>query len=802
MPPSSDNSSEFRHDITADPSKFEAGMRQAAQAASNASKEIDAQFKKIGDAVSAVNKYVMGFAAVLAGGGALKKFINDANEWNATAGKMSAQLGVTSQQASVLNVALQRLGIDSDTYLSASQKLSKQIQSNGQAFDVLGVSVRDATGAYRPVTEVMGEVNEKLAAIKNPIEQNIAGQQVYGKGWAEVRAILKLTADQMAAAEVRARQLNLIVGPEGVAMSKQYQMQMRDLGLVGKSLEVQFGNALLPVFTRMGAFLGGEGPKMGQVFARVLEGIGFAAAATWLALKDMGDAIGAMAAQAAALLSGDIAGFKAIGRARDEEAAKNEAAYERLKEQFGKPLGGTDMPAAPDLTKGPRYTFAKEGTDPAQQSRMSEWEATLAQQKAALERGFMQQGQFREMNKAEELNYWREISTTHTLTQAERVALARKTAEVEMALIREGFELRVKALQTEAEQYKANTDERLRIERQIQSHYTEGTAQYEESAKRIAAIQRQAAEQAATVADSRVQAERQARLQLIALEEQSAQQAAALGLITQAQLLQSESAFESRRHEIAAQALLDRLQLAERDPDRNPVEIERIHREIEALEQQHQLRMGQLKGGQQLEQLKGPIEVFRTAEQALVSAGTAMLTNWKSVGQQITGVFRTIGTSLIQELIVKPAALRVIAFARERAMAIFGIGADAAKAGAGAAAATSNVPIIGPELALASMATVFASVSAMAGKVPSFSAAGGFDIPGTLAPLIQAHPREMVLPAKYADAIRAMAERPAPAAPEAPLAMRVVPMPGDFWLVHRHDILKATQRATRDQLRR
>jgi len=370
-----DSDKSVNYGLSAEPGPFVQGMQKAADSAkglqntvATASDQINAQFKKIGDTVNSLNKYMAGFVAVLAGGGELKKFISDANEWNGSAGKMAAQLGISTEKASVLNVALTRLGLDSDTYVGASQKLSKSIQGNAQAFDVMGVATRDAAGNYRPVIDVMGDVNAKLGAIKNPIEQNIAGQQIYGKGWSEVRGILKLTAEQMAESERRGRELGLIVGPEGAAMSKQYTAQMRDLNLVGKSIEIQFGNQMLPVFTRIGSFMSEEGPAAGAAFARILESVAFAASATWLSLKDMGDGIGAIAAQAAALLNGDIDGFKAIGAARDEEAAKNEASFERMKARFGQPMTPATLPADPNINNGnPNYHFKEKAEKTARE---------------------------------------------------------------------------------------------------------------------------------------------------------------------------------------------------------------------------------------------------------------------------------------------------------------------------------------------------------------------------------------------------------------------------------------------------
>jgi hypothetical protein len=41
--------------------------------------------------------------------------------------------------------------------------------------------------------------------------------------------------------------------------------------------------------------------------------------------------------------------------------------------------------------------------------------------------------------------------------------------------------------------------------------------------------------------------------------------------------------------------------------------------------------------------------------------------------------------------------------------------------------------------------------------LPSASAAGGYDIPSGLNPIVQTHAEEMILPAKYANLIRDMA---------------------------------------------
>ena len=866
---------DYETKITADPTKFEAGMKKASQAAVDASNTIDGQFKRIGDSVSTVTKYLAGFTAVLAGGGALKKFISDANEWNGQAASMSKQLGISTEKASVLNVALNHLGLSSDVYTDAAMKMSKQVQGNAQAFEVLGVKTRDVSGAYRPVTELMGEVNAKLAAIKNPIEQNIAGQQIYGKGWTEVRGILKLTAQGMADAEVRARQLGLIVGPEGVAMSKQYGEQMRDLNLVGKSLEVQFGNQLLPVFTRLGKFMGEEAPAMGKVFGTVLEAVGFVAAAVWLTLKDMGDSMGALAAQAGALLHGDLDGFRAIGKARDEEAAKNEAAFERMKANYGKPM----EVAAPTYTTGQnepgkQYRFKEkvEKDGGPDKSRMAQWEAELSDRKAALERQGMVEGQYREMGKAAELKYWTDLKGTKNLSDTEIIALTRKSADTEMSMIKRAFEVKVATLQAEAAAFKNNIQERLRLELQIQSKYQAGTKEYEVAAKHIVEIQRHATEQERTMREARVQAERDARLEGIALEEQTLHAAVRSGLVTQLQLLSALEGFEQRRTDIARDALQQRLGAALLDPDRNPVEVQKINLELEALAQQHELRLGQIRGqtlqiqrqataqehamrsdrlqaerdarlqGIALEEqtLHTSVQLGLVTHQQLLSAqaafeqrrtdiarealqqrleatlldrdrnpvevqkinlelealaqqhelrlgqirGAALVESQRDVtgtmgsiqlswaglrtrlgqgtltlGGLIKGAFQSVYAAVLDTL-AKLAAKWLTDLILKKVMsktaAAGQIADNAAVAGAAATASAAAIPFVGWAMAPEAGAAVFGTAMGYMGALAS--ASGGYDIPGNINPIEQTHAREMILPAKHADVIRGLAD--------------------------------------------
>jgi hypothetical protein len=77
---------------------------------------------------------------------------------------------------------------------------------------------------------------------------------------------------------------------------------------------------------------------------------------------------------------------------------------------------------------------------------------------------------------------------------------------------------------------------------------------------------------------------------------------------------------------------------------------------------------------------------------------------------------------------------------------------EAAKAAASAYASVASIPIVGWLIAPGAAAAAFAAVEAYGNLA---SAAGGYDIPAGLNPLVQAHAQEMILPASIANPLRA-----------------------------------------------
>lgn len=288
----------------------------------------------------------------------------------------------------------------------------------------------------------------------------------------------------------------------------------------------------------------------------------------------------------------------------------------------------------------------------------------------------------------------------------------------------------------------------------IEQQYDDINAMQAEMAAEAAEIAEKSKNDRIRIEEMWIAAREAKTLEEVELAADAAYQQFQLGLINREQLLAAEEQFEGRRSAIREQALQERLAMI--DPFTDAVAYEAILLQLEELERQHQARLGQIRAQAVAEQSQPIMAMVQSLESGLTQVGNALLTNWSNVGTALRSVVANIGQTIIQEVVLKPLTAKIAAWAKEKALTMAGIGAKAAEAGAGAASSQASIPYVGPALALAAMAAVFAGVAGMGSKVPS--AAGGFDIPSGVNPLTQLHEKEMVLPAKYADVVRGMAD--------------------------------------------
>lgn len=518
-----------------------------------------------GPLVSSVNKFqgaIASLSAVLAGGAMFKASISAANEWNKTVGGIARAMGTTSEKASVMAVAMERLGLESDLVVKASTAMTKKLVENEKAFESLGIQTRDlSTGALLPAGAIMGQVNDRLAAIGNGTERNIAGIKLYGEQWFEVRDVLRLTSAELSEAEKRARDLGLVVGSDAVAATRQFKVQLADLELIGKSVQVRFGNELLPAFISFGKYVADQGPVIGKTLSRVFEGAAFAGTVAWETIQQVGRALGALGAATQQILQGNLQGAKAVFSSYQQDSADAEKRIRDLWNAIGE-TAKKDRDVAAERTELQQERQAKLGD--------LEFLRAVAAGKASLA-----------VKKDDEKLTQERLANAEKLREALRSAFqqsveeAREAGEAATALLDKAAQTRQGGKDT-AEDIRRST-----LDKESQDYLNRREAQDAMSSAIVAALEAKLAagygrtEAAARLADRATRdAERAAKLaeRLVDPEER----AGAVERISEAQALADEARAKIKQQE-AAQADQQATTLAEK--------LKSVEAEIAAIEQ-------------------------------------------------------------------------------------------------------------------------------------------------------------------------------------------------------------------------
>ncbi len=779
--------------IGADVTGLEAGLKAAQTAVKDSVDKMQGSLKGVGDAFKSVQGYFMAFTAAIAGGTAFKAVIGASNEWAGESGKLAKALGITTEQASVMQVALARTGISSDTLVAASQKMSVQIFKNGTAFQAMGIAVKDSAGQYRPVMTVMTEAATKLKEIKNPIEQNIAGAQLFGKAWSEVKPLMKLTTEQMEASEKRARELHLIVGPEGVALAAQYKAQMRDLGLVGKSLEVQFGQQLTPVFVEFGAAVSASTPLFDGL-ATVMETIAVLGVNVAYVIQSIGIEIGTIGAGIKAIMTGDFAGAAKIHDDAVKEAERRRKEVDATSARILNARNAKSTPSKAETPDGPTYDFSKVAN--AKENRIGKWTADLEEEKLTLQEKAQAEGRFYEMSKTDEKAYWQAKLGLTSDSLKDQIAVRQKIAGLGLQIMQEDFAAQIAgykmgeeaaghALQAKLAYAQAET-------RMNAQKYGEQSKQAQEARGNELKIAREIADQKRAIADELANREKISRLMDIDGAEQEAQFLEQLGVITKAQLLQQEQKFAADRYAIDRQALQQKLDLMAADPTSDPAAYEKAKSQLLEIDRKYSQQAGQLSKQLALEVNRPIAAMNQGMESSFANSIQGMLTQAMTLKQGLANIFKQTFEVFMQEMVTKPLAQTAMKILKELGLnkalaamqgaiykmlgieqtttqaatstAVAGtktaeaavvIPAAAGEAAAGAAQSVASIPYVGPALAAGAFATIMALVM---GGMPS--AEGGWDIPSGATGIMRYHENEMMLPSGPADTVRSLGGLP------------------------------------------
>lgn len=335
---------------------FTQGMDQAARQTDKRMREIEKRAnafgRSIGASLRSAGAEFIAFAGVtLSVGVALQKFkgaIDLADETR----DLSIRLGTSTETLSAFGYAATQTGTDMETLGKGLKVLAKNAADSlnptseqAKVFDALGVKVTDAEGKLRDLGELVPEIADKFASLKDGTTKAALAQALFGRAGLDLTEFLNSGAQGLDEFAKKASELGIVIDTETAAKADAFNDTLGDLKALTSGLALAVAQELLPGMTEVAknfADTGQKGEKLKETARSIAEFfkiLGTLASGTATAFNLVGTGLATIAAQASAslkFLTGDFKGAAALYR----EASVG------FDEALGKAFGGRG-PLAP-----------------------------------------------------------------------------------------------------------------------------------------------------------------------------------------------------------------------------------------------------------------------------------------------------------------------------------------------------------------------------------------------------------------------------------------------------------------------
>ena len=212
--------------------------------------------KKLQNGIATAGKWALGVgAAAVAVGGAMMaaagKVASTADEID----KASRRAGTSAENWQKLNYAFGQSGIESSkleqTMIRNQRSLNDAAEGSAkasEAYERLGVSIKDADGNLRDSDAVYQDALNNLADLEDKNLRNAIANDIFGKSYGDLAPILDAGSEGISDLMGRAEDLGLVLSQDTVDAGVKFGDTMDDLKQIGGALFNMVAAELLPVF--------------------------------------------------------------------------------------------------------------------------------------------------------------------------------------------------------------------------------------------------------------------------------------------------------------------------------------------------------------------------------------------------------------------------------------------------------------------------------------------------------------------------------------------------------------------------
>lgn len=144
-------------------------------------------------------------------------------------GDLAEKWGFTTQQIQEFDYWATQNGTTLEGLLTGMRGLVNQAQAGSDAFNKLGVSVRDSSGNLKDQRTLFLDTITALQGVENQTERNALQFDIFGRAGIELGQVINLTGDQLEALSQKAQDYGLIISDEAIKKSSDFNDELDTL---------------------------------------------------------------------------------------------------------------------------------------------------------------------------------------------------------------------------------------------------------------------------------------------------------------------------------------------------------------------------------------------------------------------------------------------------------------------------------------------------------------------------------------------------------------------------------------------
>lgn len=228
--------------------------------------ELPAAFKGVATAVVAAG-------AVIGAGLFAKKMADENAILIESTRDLARALGTSTNEASVMRAVFDDVGVSQGEFEGAAKGLSRQLKTNEEGLNRLGLVTRDAAGNLRPLNELTLDGIRVLGGYKEGADRAMAGQELFGRGISASSRLMLINADAVEQNRAKVEELGLMVGEDAVAGWADYDAAADEAGLTMQAFAKAIQESVLPVATELTEWFNNLAPAAITVLRGAIAGL-------------------------------------------------------------------------------------------------------------------------------------------------------------------------------------------------------------------------------------------------------------------------------------------------------------------------------------------------------------------------------------------------------------------------------------------------------------------------------------------------------------------------------------------------